>query len=152
MRFAIVSSTLALLTAANEETPANPQAALLGINCGGSGLCIGKGVASALQKAIQQAPNRVWNNGEHIACVSMPGGGICAFLQGTSHGLSTHAIQELANELLRHGCKVCGSVPIGFPKSNDPSSGILTFNYSDALFHGCGIFTLCRIIQVIGGL
>lgn len=38
---------------------------------------------------------------------------------------------DLILALIDHGCKICGSVPIHYAdqNSNDPSSGILTFNY-----------------------
>lgn len=44
----------------------------------------------------------------------------CAITQGR--------IYDLLLDLINHGCKGCGSVPIDFP-NNDPSNGILTINY-----------------------
>lgn len=37
-------------------------------------------------------------------------------------------VYELLLDLINHGCRVCGSVPVDFP-NNDPSNGILTINY-----------------------
>jgi hypothetical protein len=132
MRFTIITSVLALLAAASpvEQTSANPQKALLGINCRGSGFCSGDSVAFQLYQYINNAQdNRFYPNGIHIACTKSGSGGICAFLQGTKSGLNGAQIKPLASEIVKHGCKVCGSVPITFPGSNDPKNGILTFNY-----------------------
>lgn len=48
---------------------------------------------------------------------------------GASLTLST--IRPLLDALLEHGCSTCGSVPIHYVDegNNDPSDGILTFNY-----------------------
>ncbi|KAI3320447.1 hypothetical protein HD806DRAFT_232844 [Xylariaceae sp. AK1471] len=60
-------------------------------------------------------------------------GGICLFPQYMADGatLSLEQIRPLMDALLKHGCSTCGSVPIHFvdQDSNDPSEGILTFNY-----------------------
>ena len=58
-------------------------------------------------------------------------GGICLFPQMSSGSLSLGEIRPLTDKLLEHGCGTCGSVPIHFVDqgSNDPSAGILTFNY-----------------------
>lgn len=60
-------------------------------------------------------------------------GGICVFLQNMADGarLDLGTIRPLTDSLLEHGCSVCGSVPIHEvdQQSNDPSDGILTFNY-----------------------
>ncbi|RSL39672.1 hypothetical protein CEP54_016280 [Fusarium duplospermum] len=37
--------------------------------------------------------------------------------------------KELAHYIAEHGCLACGSVPTGFPGSNDVTQGELTFNY-----------------------
>ena len=60
---------------------------------------------------------------------SIPEGGICLFAQGTA--LTLGQIRPLTDAILEHGCTTCGSVPIHFVDegSNDPSDGILTFNY-----------------------
>ncbi|KAI1122959.1 hypothetical protein F5Y10DRAFT_252763 [Nemania abortiva] len=60
-------------------------------------------------------------------------GGICLFPQYMADGatLSLDSIRPLLDAILEHGCTTCGSVPIHFVDegSNDPSDGILTFNY-----------------------
>lgn len=69
---------------------------------------------------------------------SLGEGGICLFPQYMAHGamLSLGQIRPLLDALLEHGCTTCGSVPIHFvdENSNDPSDGILTFNYVAAPF------------------
>jgi hypothetical protein len=139
MRVAIVSSYLILLVSANEETSSNLQVALLGINCRGNSLCGGSMVAKKLYDTIQTIPDsKHYDNGYHITCQKHLGGGICAFLQGTSNGLDGAQIKQLALQILLHGCHVCGSVPINFPASNDPANGILTFNYVGTTSNSCG--------------
>lgn len=56
-------------------------------------------------------------------------GGICLFPQRAS--LTLGQIRPLVDAILEHKCETCGSVPIHFVDegSNDPSDGILTFNY-----------------------
>ncbi|KAM0794289.1 hypothetical protein BDR22DRAFT_895303 [Usnea florida] len=60
-------------------------------------------------------------------------GGICVFPQDLKAGatLDLGTVRGLTDALLEHGCSTCGSVPINFVTegSNDPSDGILTFNY-----------------------
>jgi hypothetical protein len=57
--------------------------------------------------------------------------GICVFPQNLQVPLTLGKIKPLADALLKHGCNTCGSVPVHFvdEDSNDPSEGILTFNY-----------------------
>jgi hypothetical protein len=85
-------------------------------------------------------PCRVYQSGEHIACISdsnilTPNGGFCAFLQNTNHGFNGEDILSMIDSLAsRTGdvCNNCGSVPVTFPPalggSNDPGQGILTVN------------------------
>ncbi|KAI1088038.1 hypothetical protein F5B19DRAFT_30263 [Rostrohypoxylon terebratum] len=64
---------------------------------------------------------------------SIKEGGICLFPQYMASGatLTLAQIRPLMDALLEHRCSTCGSVPIHFVDegSNDPSDGILTFNY-----------------------
>jgi hypothetical protein len=53
-------------------------------------------------------PSTTFSNGQHIACEA----GICAFLQNVG------ALCTLAQDIVNHGCKSCGSVPVGFPQIN----------------------------------
>jgi hypothetical protein len=111
----------------------------LGINCRGSAACKRNGALSDLSGFIQNIQlDRIYNNGEHIACrgqnngilgIIDPNGGVCAFLQFTAGGISGNQIKSLTASLVEHGYNACGSVPINFPDSNDPSDGILTFNF-----------------------
>ncbi|MCJ1247407.1 hypothetical protein MMC30_004621 [Trapelia coarctata] len=114
-------------------------------------------VIQLLRDAVWESvkPNStIYSSGDHIICVSqsqpitigiggnidgisgmftlsgsIPEGGICLFPQKAS--LTLGQIRPLTNAILEHGCSSCGSVPIHFVDegSNDPSSGILTFNY-----------------------
>ncbi|MCJ1463341.1 hypothetical protein MMC07_001948 [Pseudocyphellaria aurata] len=104
--------------------------------------------------ASSKDKSTVYNSGDHIICVganqpvtitagagyegvtgsfalsgNIHGGGICLFPQGAA--LTLEQIRPLTDKLLEHGCGTCGSVPIHFVDqgSNDPSAGILTFNY-----------------------
>ena len=60
-------------------------------------------------------------------------GGICLFAQNLKQGpLTLSGVRLLVDKLLEHGCGTCGSVPVHFVDqngNNDPSDGILTFNY-----------------------
>lgn len=60
-------------------------------------------------------------------------GGICVFAQDMPSGatIDLGTVRGLTDALLEHGCSTCGSVPKNFVTegSNDPSGGILTFNY-----------------------
>ncbi|KAK4694062.1 hypothetical protein P7C71_g3450, partial [Lecanoromycetidae sp. Uapishka_2] len=143
----------------------------LGINCRGSALCDRATMSSSAGKIVQILrdavyasqvdPSTVYNDGDHIICISQTdtvtitataggdydgvtgsfslsgdlsvgAGGICLFPQGTS--LTLGEIRPLTDSILEHGCSTCGSVPKGFPGSNDPSQGILTFNYVENPF------------------
>ncbi|UPK93019.1 hypothetical protein LCI18_003954 [Fusarium solani-melongenae] len=88
----------------------------LGINCRGSANCVlyGANVSKDMQ----------------IACVTRENdaGAICAFFQNTG-GWQGQKAKELAHYITEHGCLACGSVPTGFPGSNDVAQGELTFNY-----------------------
>ncbi|KAK3331574.1 Kp4-domain-containing protein [Cercophora scortea] len=138
LSLASFSGALAL-PADQSENPATLAARALGINCRGSALCSdarsGSNAASRLQGYINNIQgNRVYHNGEHIACVARgslisPNGGFCAFLQYTNRDVNGAAIKNLIAAIVGHNCKVCGSVPIDFPGSNDPKNGILTVNY-----------------------
>lgn len=66
-------------------------------------------------------------------------GGICAFTQGnvSAEGTNGLVIKENLRELKKHGCGLCGSVPIS-AEGNDPDEeGILTVNYvEEKVCHG----------------
>ena len=98
------------------------NAAALGINCQGSGRCTGGNVATGLRDLIRgNDMNRWYGNGQNIACL----GNICAFLQNSS-GANGARILLLAQAIVEHGCKICGSAPFA---NNNVNTGQLTFNY-----------------------
>ncbi|KAI0905461.1 hypothetical protein F4823DRAFT_632725 [Ustulina deusta] len=115
-----------------------------------------------------------YENGDHVICVSqsqqitievgfeldgigesvgltgsLGEGGICLFPQYMADGatLSLSQIRPLMDALLEHKCATCGSVPIHFVDegSNDPSGGILTFNYVAAPY------CIGNCISAVGG-
>ncbi|KAA6406690.1 MAG: hypothetical protein FRX48_09413 [Lasallia pustulata] len=80
----------------------------------------------------------------HIACRNIRIGseGICLFMQnaGKTNG---SVIKARVADLVSHGCRLCGSVPLS--GNNDPGdSGILTVNYvRSGACHGiCGVIPL----------
>lgn len=87
--------------------------------------------------------------GEAIVCRANYQGAVCATLQHTKGGklfpaVEIHEKQQtnigpglngsevifLLEQLRHYGCRVCGSVPVGYPHNNDPDKyGVLTVNY-----------------------
>ena len=118
------------------------QALAKGINCEGSGACGDSGARLGNLKTLVDPidPNRVYQNGEHIAC---DGHQVCCFLQGTG-GIRGADIPGLVGALLDHGCGICGSVPVFFfAGDNDISThGQLTCNFVSSL-DGCRPYSLC---------
>ena len=83
-----------------------------------------------------------YKGGAHIICLPQGQsflGGICAFTQGhptatkmevnpAGFGIWGTQLKQKLRQLSLHGCRICGSVPLG--KGNDPGeAGILTVNY-----------------------
>ncbi|TPX13588.1 uncharacterized protein E0L32_006059 [Thyridium curvatum] len=115
----------------------------LGINCRGSGMCPTGDhlVAENLRNSINGAPDdKTFKKGDHIACdpsaggtapwiPGLPrlGGEICAFVQSVD-SMTGKQVKALAQRIVDHGCKVCGSAPLDKEK-NDVKYGQLTFNY-----------------------
>ncbi|WAO91616.1 Kp4 domain-containing protein [Fusarium falciforme] len=90
----------------------------LGINCRGSANCMlyGANVSKDMVNLLNGVdPNHWYNNGQQIAC--------------NTGGWQGQKAKELAYYITEHGCLACGSVPTGFPGSNDVAQGELTFNY-----------------------
>ncbi|MCJ1298239.1 hypothetical protein MMC08_001028 [Hypocenomyce scalaris] len=105
-------------------------------------------------------------NGEVIACRHELAGSFCAFTQHTpggkwhnwhinsghylSPGLNGTQFMSLLDSLMDHGCKVCGSVPIGYPENKDPDKyGVMTVNYvhyPTAVWNG--VLYACEITQL----
>ncbi|MCJ1464053.1 hypothetical protein MMC07_002664 [Pseudocyphellaria aurata] len=76
-------------------------------------------------------PNRIYLDGEKIACYRFNLLGfhshICAFLQKTN-GAPGATIRDVSAWITGHGCRVCGSVPIGYPDDDNVDNGMLTYN------------------------
>ena len=128
----------------------------LGINCRGSLICATmsrRGLVNRLEEMMRTGLDLscIYPNGQHIACASTGSGtkGVCAFLQGTAAGLRGDDVLSLTTYLASHNCDNCGSVPIGYPKSNDPSAGILTVNFVQSTDNPCpfGICFKCNAQQ-----
>lgn len=107
----------------------------LGINCEGSGYCGSGWNPGANNHPLQELAdiidygiddNRWYGQGEHVACDQSSG--VCAFVQKAS-GASGGTLAIVARDLANHGCTVCGSVPLDFPRTNDVNNGELTFNF-----------------------
>ena len=125
----------------------------LGINCRGSLLCPDHiGTSPDYMRTLIEITNGnavdcpsdfscgplndadIYLSQDHIVClptgVSVLGG-ICAFAQGSNvpaTGVTGALVKSKLGELRNHGCRVCGSVPLG--GDNDPQrQGILTVNY-----------------------
>ncbi|KAK1062505.1 hypothetical protein LTR74_010210 [Friedmanniomyces endolithicus] len=147
----------------NDSQAVRPQVLhpdTLGINCQGSWACsifdidpdAYDGSGTVLQRLIDamQTVDASWQyqNGDHIACI--PGsyeinvdddgaigvnGGICSFLQATSSGVQGGVIKGLLQELQKHGCNACGSIPTTSQK--DVSKGELMVNFVSGNINGC---------------
>ena len=130
----------------------------LGINCRGSILCpdnIGVSSPDYVQTLIEIANGTaadcpsdfscgplndadIYLPKDHILCLPTGKsllGGICVFAQGRNvpaTGVTGALVKRKLGELRDHGCRVCGSVPLG--GDNDPRRrGILTVNYISKL-------------------
>ncbi|KAF4447821.1 killer toxin, Kp4 [Fusarium austroafricanum] len=105
----------------------------LGINCRGSGLCVGnKGALGQLIAQVRAIdPNKTFRNGEHVSCVDINNIGnhpaICAFYQNIGdRSFSLSQTQTFLQQIVDHGCKLCGSVPTD--PGNNVANGQLTVN------------------------
>ncbi|KAL6695665.1 killer toxin Kp4/SMK [Trichoderma pleuroticola] len=107
----------------------------LGINCRGSSSCgVGgianspKGTLSNVFDAVNSGPEGNWGNGQQIACVGLATGRLCAFYQNVGNRVfSKGQTLNYLNQLLGHGCRVCGSVPTD--SGNNVDNGELTVNF-----------------------
>ncbi|KAH7246685.1 killer toxin Kp4/SMK [Fusarium tricinctum] len=103
----------------------------LGINCRGSGLCVGnKGAITQMAGQLRAIDSsKTFSEGQHITCVEIDNIGepsICLFYQQTGSRTFTVAqTQALFQQILDHGCKLCGSVPLD---GGDVKNGELTVN------------------------
>jgi hypothetical protein len=111
----------------------------LGINCRGSVACEAfdpQGGGPVIQRVIDALNNNLDDNGQfpqgpQLGCSFPVAGGpgaVCAFLQDMNgQTVSGAKIKSLANDLVAHKCKACGSVPVD--GGNDVSTGQLTINF-----------------------
>ncbi|KFX92759.1 hypothetical protein O988_07137 [Pseudogymnoascus sp. VKM F-3808] len=115
-----------------------------GINCHGSANCDtapDNGLSLSTLVDIVQGidDNRWYNDGEQIACewADFFSGALCVFWQG-SNGNTGAETKNYIRALADHGCGRCGSVPYGYPNTNDISNGMLTVNWAtnDCLGNG----------------
>jgi hypothetical protein len=98
-------------------------------------------IAQTLAFAINTLdPNQFYADGERIVCATLDGKAsvegvdisvgelFCAFLQN-SGGANASDIMNVAFYIPEHRCVCCGSVPLGYPATNNVRDGQLTFNY-----------------------
>lgn len=153
--FSSLVSTLSINSSLSAELGAGYS---LGINCRGSILCpahleafppdyigtlveITDGTARFCPSDFSCGPlndTDIYLPKAHIVCLPLGQsflGGICAFTQGSNvpaTGVTGALVKTKLLELRGHGCRVCGSVPLG--GGNDPhSQGILTVNYINSV-------------------
>jgi hypothetical protein len=106
----------------------------LGINCRGSSTCGVGGIGHLpnaemkdVRDAVAAGEEGNWANGEHVACVLIFFGSLCAFYQGIgSRTLTKEQTVTFLDELLEHGCNKCGSIPAN--PGNNVANGQLTVN------------------------
>lgn len=116
-----------------------------GINCQGSGqcpFCHAQTNLKEVQRACQNVPdNGQYYNGQQICCASCNDDNaqrysVCAFVQNASGGASGKQVKAAVQQLVDHGCGLCGSAPF---HNNDVSQGELTVNVVD--YNSCtGVF------------
>lgn len=131
-----------------------------GINCLGSSQCSfttvdSKNIMAEFNSTVYHGPGNtsqphlgggplpeleLWYKGEHIVCAEnwhLFQGSICLFLDGKNvpqNGVPGFVIKQRINDLLYHGCKFCGSVPV-LGNNEAQEAGVLTSNY--ILARGC---------------
>jgi len=105
----------------------------LGINCRGSSSC--GAIDASLRDIIIlvcNLPNGPAGYGPNVRIAKWCDrftGGLAAFTQDTKTSINPRKACSLLQRLAQHGCKVCGSIPLDFPNSNDVKKGQLTVNY-----------------------
>ena len=123
----MVSFSTLLATAA-----AAASANALGINCQGSGLCVGnKGLLGQAQGQLRgMDQNKKLHDGQHAVCVkssvSIGDPSLCVFYQNTGREWTIGQTVQFVQNILDHGCAACGSVPVD--PGNNVKNGQLTAN------------------------
>ncbi|KAF5001055.1 hypothetical protein FDECE_11070 [Fusarium decemcellulare] len=103
-----------------------------GINCDGSGLCVGnKGLITQLSGQLRAIDSsETFGEGEHITCADADNIGdpsLCLFYQHVGdRKFTVSQTQTFLKAIIDHGCDLCGSVPVD--EGNDVSKGELTAN------------------------
>lgn len=103
----------------------------LGINCRGSSACeYTGGNFNALVNTVcnEVPPGNIYAPNVRIASNCHGVGGLSAFTQNTHQIITGAQACVLLRKLQDHGCRECGSVPLG-GSNNDVSKGELTVNY-----------------------
>ncbi|CEJ93290.1 hypothetical protein VHEMI08889 [[Torrubiella] hemipterigena] len=103
----------------------------LGINCRGSGLCLGNnGILGNAQNNLRAMdPNQRFTDGQHITCVrasSPTHPFLCIFYQNTGRSWTVSQTIDHVQNLIDHECFACGSDPTD--PGNDVKHGQLTAN------------------------
>ena len=99
-------------------------------------------------------PASIYRSAKHIVCArsvysGAGGGSICLFMQGNvpEAGMKGSVIVSNLSDLIHHGCRVYGRVPLG--ANNEPSlMGELTSNY----VHSKGCLGLCLQNDYLHGI
>lgn len=104
----------------------------LGINCRGGPSCplyIGY-LSDVTNSACNLPSSQQFGPGQHIAKYCNEGNvGIAAFTQKTKNSISAGEACQLLQVLLNdHKCTACGSIPLGYPGTNNVNQGELTVN------------------------
>jgi len=81
-----------------------------------------------VRDAVAAGEEGNWANGEHVACLPLGFGQLCAYYQGIgSRTFSKEQTVTCLDELLEHKCDKCGSIPTD--PGNNVANGQLTVNY-----------------------
>lgn len=91
-------------------------------------------IGSDFTKGIDASGASESTGGNYKLDVAIGTGGICAFPNylKPSANLTLAQVRPLADQVLEHKCKTCGSATVDW--GNSPEGGYLTFNYVDDPF------------------
>ncbi|KAL6871756.1 killer toxin [Trichoderma longibrachiatum] len=123
----------------------------LGINCHGDTKCgiayLSGGRLSQLGTVIKKIDDtRKYENGDDIACVEIDSvnfkgpfkSTLCAWIENYDDTVTGAEIKAAFQELLDHGCAICGAVPLLYAKGvDDINKGELNVDLVDSLPEGC---------------
>ncbi|KAF2035956.1 killer toxin [Setomelanomma holmii] len=119
------------------DNSTHADSALLGINCRGSGYCnipCGRDIWELQRLVGLINDGYTYSNHAFLACAECKGdsgedGGFCVFPQKKPRGERMYAkrAKEGMGQLIAHGCRGCGSVPLH--PGNNVNTGELTVNF-----------------------